>query len=225
MLRRSHSQTRTELLTMMPHERASSGIFMIPVRAGSAGISAWAIFVSACLFPAASQAQGWPVFRQGNWLFERSISAVGGASGAKGAMPNAVWVRVEPRVTRCVDPTESMKATFRPTTVGNCRSAQAVKRGKSYFFAQRCDYLGPVKTVIAVESDSSYTEVNEQITGPSRKRDTVVARRIGDCALSENSASPSQPVPARPPRDLSWYLGDQFMQDVADAAEQVAEID
>lgn len=197
-------------------------------RPSSLRISAWLIITWACLFPAAGQAQDWPVFRPGNWLFERSISAVGAATaptGAKGPMPNAIWVRIEPRVTRCVDPTESMKATFRPSTVGNCRSAQAVKRGKSYFFAMRCDYLGPVKTVIAVESDSSYTEVNEQITGPSRKRDTVVARRIGDCSLSENSPSPSQSVPPPPARELSWYLGAQFMQDVADASEQVTETD
>ncbi len=82
---------------------------------------------------------------------------------------------------RCVDPTESMKETFKPLTVGACHSVKPEKVDNRYVFSMRCDYLGPVRTVIEVEGDAAYTEINELTVGNFPRKDTVIARRVGDC--------------------------------------------
>jgi hypothetical protein len=84
-------------------------------------------------------------------------------------------------MTRCVDPTQAMKVTFSTAPVGSCVSAKPQKLGNKYTFANRCDYMGPVSTVITVHSDESYTEANELTVGKLPRSELVVARRIGDC--------------------------------------------
>jgi hypothetical protein len=84
-------------------------------------------------------------------------------------------------MTRCVDPTVAMKATFSSPSVGNCVSAKPEKSDNKYTFSNRCDYMGPVSTVITVHSDESYTEVNELSVGKLPRTELVVAKRIGDC--------------------------------------------
>jgi hypothetical protein len=84
-------------------------------------------------------------------------------------------------MTRCVDPTEAMKETFKPLSVGGCHSVKPEKLDNRYVFSMRCDYLGPVRTVIEVEGDAAYTEINELTVGNFPRKDTVIARRIGDC--------------------------------------------
>lgn len=120
----------------------------------------------------AEDAFGGPVFRRGLWNFVRTLEIVTPSNGAQKL--------VESDVTRCVDPTQAMRATFASAPVGNCRSSKPEKVGNRYSFSNRCDYLGPVSTVITVHSDEAYTEVNEISAGIARK-DLVVARRIGDC--------------------------------------------
>lgn len=83
-------------------------------------------------------------------------------------------------MTRCVDPTQAMKATFSPLAVGSCVSARPEKTANKYIFSNRCDYMGPVNTVITVHSAESYTELNQVKVGVQRA-ELVVARRIGDC--------------------------------------------
>ena len=51
--------------------------------------------------------------------------------------------------------------------------------------------MGPVSTVITVQSDEAYTEVNELTVGQLLRRDLVIAKRIGDCA--QVRAASSQP--------------------------------
>jgi hypothetical protein len=84
-------------------------------------------------------------------------------------------------MTRCVDPTVAMKATFSSAPVGNCVSAKPEKADNKYTFSNRCDFMGPVSTVITVNSEESYTEVNELTVGKLPRSELVVAHRIGDC--------------------------------------------
>jgi hypothetical protein len=92
-------------------------------------------------------------------------------------------------MTRCVDPTQAMKATFSSASVGNCHSSRPEKISNKYIFSNRCDYMGPVSTVITVLSGDAYTEVNELRVGQVPRTDLVVARRISDCAsLDQPSA-------------------------------------
>jgi len=118
-----------------------------------------------------------PTFSKGMWLFQRSTEFV----TKHWVLPNARRVKVEQPVVRCVNPTEAMIETFRSVSIGACQSTPPERKKNTFVFAKRCDYLGPVKTVISVESDTAYRETNELLTSASPKRDIVVARRLGDC--------------------------------------------
>jgi Protein of unknown function (DUF3617) len=114
-----------------------------------------------------------PKFRRGEWHFMRTLEATNQGRGR---------VRLLERdMTRCVDPTEAMRATFSSPSVGNCHSAKPERVANKYIFSKRCDYMGPVSTVITVQSDEAYTEVNELTVGRVSKIDLVVAQRVGDC--------------------------------------------
>jgi hypothetical protein len=134
-----------------------------------------ALMVSAPLLSSQALAEdgfGGPTFRKGLWKFVRTLEIVTHSSGHQKLL--------EREMTRCVDPTMAMKATFASAPVGNCRSSKPEKVNNRYIFSNRCDYMGPVSTVITVQSDEAYTEVNEIHVGLPRK-DLVVARRVGDC--------------------------------------------
>jgi hypothetical protein len=113
-----------------------------------------------------------PSFRKGLWHFVRTLDLV-----AHRKMRQRVLQR---EMTACVDPTVSMKATFASPSIGGCISARPEKVANKFIFANRCDYMGPVSTTITVNSDASYTEMNELNTGAHRV-ELVVAERLGDC--------------------------------------------
>lgn len=123
----------------------------------------------------AAQAEA-PSFRKGLWRFIRTLDIV------RNANKNVKYRLVNREMTRCVDPTNAMQATFSSPPVGSCVSDKPEKVGNQYTFGHRCDYLGAVSTVITVHGDDSYTELNEVSTGDSPKTDMVVATRIGDCS-------------------------------------------
>jgi len=114
-----------------------------------------------------------PSFRRGLWHFVRTLDVLPSSK-----IRHRVLAR---EMTRCVDPTHAMKVTFSPLAVGNCVSARPERSDNRYTFANRCDYMGPVTTIITVHSDESYTEVNELKVGGLPRRELVVAHRVGDC--------------------------------------------
>jgi hypothetical protein len=114
-----------------------------------------------------------PNFRKGMWHFVRTLEIVVHAKSRHRLLNQDV--------TRCVDPTEAMKLTFSPSTIGSCVSAKPERVDNIYTFANRCDYMGPVTTTITVESAEAYTEVNLSSVGELPKRDSVAAWRVGDC--------------------------------------------
>ena len=140
-------------------------------------ILALAVFVLA--FGESVQAYDGPTFTKGLWLFQRSTEFV----TRHWILPNARRIKVEPAVVRCVNPTEAMIETFRQVSIGSCASTLPEKQKTTFLFAKRCDYLGPVKTLISVESETAYVETNETI-GSSPKKEIVKARRIGDCSTA-----------------------------------------
>jgi hypothetical protein len=146
--------------------------------------------------PPKAEAPAPPSFRKGLWHFVRTMELVIHKHHRQRVL--------ERDVTRCVDPNVAMKATFSSPSVGNCVSAKPEKSDNKYTFSNRCDYLGPVSTVITVHSDESYTELNELNVGNLPRAELVVARRIGDCEGDpENSGKPSvsakSSVSFRPP--------------------------
>ena len=121
----------------------------------------------------AEEAFGGPTFRKGLWRFVRTLEMVNSQ--------NIRQTLLERDVTRCVDPTHAMKATFSSAPVGNCHSSRPEKINNKYVFSNRCDYMGPVSTVITVQSAEAYTELNEINVGRLPRKDLVTAKRIGDC--------------------------------------------
>jgi hypothetical protein len=116
-----------------------------------------------------------PRFRKGLWRFIRTLDVV------RNANKNVKYRVVDKEMTRCVDPTLAMKATFSTAPVGSCVSDKPEKVGNKYTFGHRCDYMGAVSTVITVHSEEAYTEVNEISGGEHPRTDQVTAKRIGDC--------------------------------------------
>src|SRR5262245_41107523 len=122
-------------------------------------------------------AEEWPRFRKGVWQFDRTLELTGVSNDSE---ENA-RVLIRSQMTRCVDPSEAMKQTFKPLAVGSCHSRPPERIANKYVFPLRCDYMGPVRTTIDVESDAAYTEINELTVGRLPRTDTVIARRIGEC--------------------------------------------
>jgi len=120
-----------------------------------------------------------PKFRTGLWRFERTVEYVR-------RPPNVNLVLVKSDTTRCVDPNVAMTGIFASPSVGNCRSEKPQLFGNQYIFSKRCDFMGPVSTVITAESDVAYTEVNLLPVDPLPKRDMVIAHRVGDCGTSDS---------------------------------------
>jgi hypothetical protein len=118
-----------------------------------------------------------PKFRDGLWQFERTIEYVR-------RPPNQNLVLSKTTDTRCVDPNVAMNGIFASTAIGSCRSDSPQLFGNQYIFSNRCDFMGPVSTVLTAESEMSYTEVNQLASEPLPKRDTVIARRVGDCQVA-----------------------------------------
>jgi hypothetical protein len=115
-----------------------------------------------------------PSFRKGLWHFQRIIERI-----REAPHPNQLLVQEE--MTRCVNPSLAMKAIFTSPNIGNCSSTKAQQIANRFVFAQRCDFMGPVRTEITVESDESYSELNVLTVGAFPRRDLVVARRVGEC--------------------------------------------
>jgi hypothetical protein len=124
-----------------------------------------------------------PTFQTGLWHFERTVSQ----SGVSAIFNDATFA-VRRQFARCVDPSVAMKLVFNSPSVGSCRPSNPIKVANNYVFSLRCDFLGPVRTLIQVESATAYVEINEFIASKPLRTETIHARRIGDCPEAERAA-------------------------------------
>lgn len=154
-----------------------------------------AVIAAGPLLSSAAQAEepfGGPSFRQGLWRFVRTLDVF------RSTNRNVKYRLLEREMTRCVDPTQAMKATFSSAPVGSCVSDRPERVDNKYTFAHRCDYMGSVSTVITVRSDDAYTEVDEISVGEHPRTDKVVAQRIGDCQDDQAQISDAASVSSIP---------------------------
>jgi len=119
-----------------------------------------------------------PKFRPGLWQFDRTLEVNGVKTEHQVLNSNLV---VKPRETRCVNPGGAFKAASRPLYLGNCRITRSQPSDNEYVTMTYCGPGDPVKSELKVESNTAYTEIHEGKIGASTTKDTVVARRIGDC--------------------------------------------
>jgi hypothetical protein len=108
-----------------------------------------------------------PVFRQGMWKFTRTVSGKPVES------------------SKCTNPTDDMKRQNATLAKAGCTFSSIRKAGNTYTYEANCTMPGGMTSrttsVLTVESDSAYRlEVNGTVNGEPTK-ETLVARRVGDC--------------------------------------------
>ena len=120
---------------------------------------------------AATAAEELPEFRKGMWEFNRTIDAGTG-------QPQVI------KLQRCVSPTDDMREQNRQLVAAGCKATDVVKNGNVYSFTADCTIQGETmqsKSVVTVDGDSGYRAEVETIQGPVMTRESLVARRVGDC--------------------------------------------
>jgi hypothetical protein len=118
-----------------------------------------------------------PAFRGGLWKFERTLETDGKPTDRL----QTSGLLIDRAATRCVNPTDALKAEFTPFQVGACNTKNLQKTDEGYVFQRVCGEAAPIKTEISVKNDSAYTEVNQGNIGKISTKETIVAHRVGDC--------------------------------------------
>ena len=125
----------------------------------------------------ASFAYDGPTFRSGLWKFERTLET----DGKPNDRLQTSGLPIDRQMTRCVNPTQALKAEFTPLKVGACSTKDLRKTDDGYVFQKICGSAAPIKTEISVKGDSAYTEIHQGSIGKIPTKETVVAQRVGDC--------------------------------------------
>jgi hypothetical protein len=125
----------------------------------------------------ASFAYDAPTFRGGLWKFERTLET----DGKPNDRLQTSGLPIARQMTRCVNPTLELEAELTPLKAGGCSTRDLRKTDDGYVFQKICGGTVPIKTEINVEGDSAYTLIHEGSIGKIPTKETVVARRVGDC--------------------------------------------
>ncbi len=117
---------------------------------------------------ARAQAAAYPRFEQGLWRLETTLD-VDGKQGTR-------------QTTKCGDPTEGMRAMFASTGgPPGCKSSAPTQAGNRYRVSTDCGTRGRSRVEVIVHSESSFTQVIDSRVGSSRVKETIEARRVGEC--------------------------------------------
>jgi hypothetical protein len=111
----------------------------------------------------------YPKFRKGMWQLDDTMEINGKP--------------IKHPTKRCTDPTTTVQATLEPKTAFGCVTEPPKRTGNRYQSLTKCSgaMVGSTERVITVESDSAYTDISVQQLGKIKARETLIARRIGDC--------------------------------------------
>jgi hypothetical protein len=113
-----------------------------------------------------------PTFRSGMWEFNRTME--GGNQGKAQTITNK----------KCTNPSEDMKRQNEMLSKSGCKFSPIARSGNTYNFTSDCTMQGisaQGKTALSVENDSAYTVNIETRQGKQVTRETLNARRIGEC--------------------------------------------
>jgi uncharacterized protein DUF3617 len=130
------------------------------------------LLTGAWLSVGVSRAEDPPQFKQGLWQFDRTV---GGQ-------------KLQTR--ECTSPTDELKRQNALLAKKGCKFTPTERSGNSYSFTAECTITAPgaqsvsarSTSVMRVEGDSAYSvEINTTGAGTST-RESLIARRVGDCA-------------------------------------------
>jgi hypothetical protein len=114
-------------------------------------------------------ADDYPSFRKGMWQLDDTMEINGKP--------------IKHPTKRCMDPTTTVRAALEPTNAFGCVTEAPKKTGNRYESVTKCSgaVTGSTQRVITVESDSAYTDISIQQLGKTKAKETLIARRVGDC--------------------------------------------
>jgi hypothetical protein len=131
----------------------------------------WLAAVACGAASAAQAADELPSFRSGFWELKRTVED-----------PGAQPMNVETR--NCVDPSADIRRMQEAMSSRGCVYSPLAKDGNTYTLTADCkqgDATVRSRTVITAESDSAYSVTVTTISGERQSRETMTARRVGDC--------------------------------------------
>jgi hypothetical protein len=117
-------------------------------------------------------AADWPVFKPGQWTFDRTLAPTG-------STPEKV------SRTECTDPTADQEAQQAMLTKAGCQFTPLVQSGNTYRYSATCKMAGMTiksDSVLAVDSAEAYTITVDSTEDGVQTHEVLRARRIGDCA-------------------------------------------
>jgi hypothetical protein len=127
-----------------------------------------AVALTAVVCSVAAAGEDLPAFRQGMWKFTRTVAGRTIESN------------------KCTSPTDDMKRQNATLEKAGCKFSPIRKAGNTYTFEANCTLAGGMTSqttsVLTVESDSAYKNEVTGTTAGEATRETLVARRTGDCA-------------------------------------------
>ena len=132
----------------------------------------WCVALAALLIAATAAAEELPTLKRGMWQFDRTVN--GREMGV---------------ITQCANPTVDMKEQDAMLTAAGCNFAPVRQDGDTYSFDVECAIKSgstvinsKTTTVMTVSGDSAYTVRVTGATNGKPTEESVVAKRIGDCA-------------------------------------------
>jgi len=131
--------------------------------------------ISCVFLTGITTAEDLPAFRQGMWEFNRTFEETGSPSPGK---PQKM------KSNKCMNPTEDMKKKNEAYTKNGCKFSPISKKGNTYSYTADCktqDVAGQSKITITVKNDSAYSLKIVTRSGKQRTKESVQAKRTGDC--------------------------------------------
>lgn len=153
-------------------------------KAGRALGCLFALTVAAIATPGAAGTDELPSFQPGMWSFVISIASPGATA------PHMQSLR------KCTNPSEDIRKKWQMLALETCKFSPVTHNGNRYSYTSSCQKEGmqlSTKAVITVEGDQAYRVDTESRTNSQVRKETLVAKREGDCAKPDGHMPIPQP--------------------------------
>jgi hypothetical protein len=128
----------------------------------------------AMTFAAVAFADPWPTLRSGMWEYKRTM-----VRSDEPGKPVVITKR------KCGNPAEDMKRQNAKLTAVGCQFSPVRQAGNTYTFTAQCSMAGiqvQSRSTLTVENPGAYRLFVESREGGGMSKETLIARRVGDCA-------------------------------------------
>ncbi|MGH8264383.1 MAG: DUF3617 domain-containing protein [Steroidobacterales bacterium] len=129
-------------------------------------------------------AEDLPTFQPGLWTFTINIVTQGST------LPHTQTMR------RCANPSEDVRKKWQALALETCKFSPVSHSGNHYSYSSTCQKEGmqlSLKATITVESEQAYRVDTESRTNNQVRKETLIAKREGDCAKEPGHMPVPQP--------------------------------